>query len=300
MSDPAVRLLAIVNPASGRGQAARRAQLFAQAATRLGAGVTLVTTAAAGDACELAAGCPADVRAIVSIGGDGTLNEILNGLLRAGRDIPVALFPQGTANVVARELGLPSAPEELAHVAVCGRPWPVDVGLANGRVFSLAAGVGFDAAVVRAVHENRSGAISYASYAGPMFRAFWNYPSSVPLCVRCDGETVCADARYVVIGNTGRYGGPFMITPDATMEDGLFDLYCLRSARRRDLLAAMAGALAGGRQWERGPSVCMRGRRVEVTAVDGRAVDVQLDGDIGPALPLVCEIRPRAVRLMIP
>lgn len=327
-------MLLVVNPVSGKGTARARAEAFARCAEAEGCVPSISETRAAGDAQTLAGTCPDDTDVIVSIGGDGTLNEILNGLHQSHRDVPIALFPQGTANVISRELCLPRSLEGLAMVAARGRAKPLDVGLVNGRLFSLAVGVGFDASVVRRVHERRTGSISYAHYIRPMLSTCWHYGASHPLRVQVDGEVICERAYYVVVGNTRRYGGPFAVTPNASMDDGLLDVWALGSCRRRDLLAVMAGAMCGGRHLRHRASVMRQGRIVEVALADEAVglpgaslshtmdaatcpqtgmssavnsavktnawADVQVDGDVGPALPLRCEILPRAVRIMVP
>ena len=111
---PVKKVVVVFNPISGRGRSAAAAEAAAAVFSKAGLSVDIRPTAAAGDACRFAAELGPDVDAVACVGGDGTLNEIVRGLVRS---VPIGLVPVGTANVVARELGIPFAPEiGRAHV----------------------------------------------------------------------------------------------------------------------------------------------------------------------------------------
>jgi hypothetical protein len=142
------RTLVVMNPAAGQLEAERALRLLAGAFAVRGAGFDVVQTAGAGDAEAAARRAVAEgYRAVVAVGGDGTVGEVIAGL--AGTDVPLAIVPKGTANQVAGNLGIPRFIEGAVEVAVNGVPARIDLGrLDDGRYFALAAGAGWDAAVI--------------------------------------------------------------------------------------------------------------------------------------------------------
>ena len=139
----------IFNPSAG-ARRRRRLERVLVLLREAGCDVVLYETRARGDAEAHARGLdPAAFDAVVAAGGDGTINEIINGL--AGIELPLGLVPLGTANVLAAELGLDQAPRAIAHGILSGRTMRAFPGILNGRRFAMMAGAGFDARVVEGV-----------------------------------------------------------------------------------------------------------------------------------------------------
>ncbi|MBM4047752.1 MAG: YegS/Rv2252/BmrU family lipid kinase, partial [Planctomycetes bacterium] len=214
----------IVNPTAGRGRAATAAAEAAEHLRAAGLDVRAHATAGRGDGERLARDA-GDVRAIVAVGGDGTFNEVLNGV--GGRDVPLGLIPVGTANVLARELGLPLDVRRACAVIAAGHSRTVDVGFCNDRRFILMAGMGFDAAVVQELTRSRKGNIRLLSYASPILRALATYDAP-PLRVEADGHLLATDARLVILSNARTYALGLQISPQARMDDGLLDVCVFR------------------------------------------------------------------------
>jgi len=154
------RVKIIVNPVSGKGKALRRAEAVAATLRTLGCEVDLAQTKTGGDARRLA-GESGSFSAVVATGGDGTVNEVLNGFPDQGAPA-LAMIPSGTANVLAKELRLSRKPEELARMLREGKETSWDVGIerVSGRRFLLFASAGYDAHVVRIFHAARTGPIA--------------------------------------------------------------------------------------------------------------------------------------------
>ena len=157
-----MRLQLIANPVAGRGAMA----LIQQARQRLldsGNDVELFLTRGRGDAERYAALAAAGgFDRIVVAGGDGTVNEVVNGM--AADSPPLAILPLGTTNVLALEIGLPRRFEEACDLALHGKATPIYLGLADQRRFVLMAGVGFDADVVRGVNLRLKRAFGKGAY----------------------------------------------------------------------------------------------------------------------------------------
>ena len=287
------RVLLIVNPASGR----RRHRLTERVKDVLDDGprrVELLETASAGDARRVAADAPDDIARIVAVGGDGTLNEVLDGL--AGRDIPVAVIPTGTANILARAMRIPLGIVGSAHLARDGRWRRMDVGRTDRGSFVAVASAGFDAAVVHAFAATRQSNIAMRDYVAPVLNMFLRY-GFPKVSVTCDGRKITDRATTVIVGNTPVYGAPCTPTPNASPYDGLLDVAVFTSSTLPGFLTQIAAATFG---WHDAlPGVYMlRARRVECTSAAN--VPVQKDGDPAGRLPVTFEIAPGALRLVAP
>ena len=171
-----------------------------------------------GHATELAASLTG-VERILAHGGDGTLNEVANGMLQrkgAGAgDVALAFLPGGTANGMAFELGLPRNPAKAAQQLLKARPQPVRPGMVNGRAFLLMAGFGFDGLAVYMVGKAVKSRLGAAAYLVMGVRALW-HPKPVMRVTLPDGRQ---HQGVWVVGSRGRrYGGMFFIHPKAALQ----------------------------------------------------------------------------------
>jgi len=290
------KVLVVVNAIAGRGLAAWAVPRFVAALRAEGGEAEVRTTAARGDAA-LAAREARGVDAVVVAGGDGTVGEVLNGL--DGSDLPLALLPLGTANLLARDLAIPFDPEGAARVAARGVPRTIDAGVvaaagAEERRFVCVVGVGFDAAVVRAVAAGRSGGLGFRGWIGPVLRVGWTYAFPT-IRVSIDGAAPVA-ATVAVACNTRNYGGLFTLVPDARPDDGRLSLCLVDARRRRSVFRYLWGAWRGtlARQSDVRTAAC---RAVSVES-DG-PVPVQADGDPCGTTPVRIEVRPGAARVLV-
>jgi diacylglycerol kinase family enzyme len=261
-----------------------------------GAAVTTHRTSGPGDARTHVAGLAPDaIDRLVVVGGDGTLHEVVNAL-PPPLPWPVALVPVGTANLVARDAGLPlrGSPERFARIALEGRRWPVDL-LETDRGLVLAvAGVGLDAEIVAAVARARRGqAGGYLRWVRPIAKAFLDYEPPDLEVVVDDGPAVRGGA--VVVQNTLCYGGLFTLHPRARLDDGRLDVVVFVQASRRDWFRVVAEAFTGRLAKDRGVRL-LSGTRVVVRSA--RPAPVQMDGDPAAATPLAARVLPGALTLL--
>jgi len=286
------RVLVILNPAARAAGSARWPAVL-EALSRLGCAVTVRATTAPGDATRFALevrGGDTDVVAIA--GGDGTINEALDGL---GDDAPmVAIVPLGTANVAALEIGLPLDAEAVARAIAAGRPATAHLGRVNGRSFLMMAGAGFDAAVVAAVRPGIKRRLGRWAYVLESARLLLRYRPAA-LTVTVDGAV--HRVASVVIGNGHFYGGRFVCTPDARLEEPGFQV-CLGLGMGRLSILRYAVALGLGILPRLGDVRLLRGRHVRIDGPAG--APVQADGEIVGRLPVEIDVAPRTIRLLRP
>jgi len=288
-------LTAIHNPLSGGGGYHRDLPLIFEALRGFGYVVEERQTQESGDATRLARDAVAEGADVVCvIGGDGTVNETINGL--AGSDIPLAIVPTGTVNVLAMELGIPLEPPDAVRLLEGGTVSWIDLGLAGERYFGLMAGVGMDAVVVASLRPVMKKALKEAAFAVQGLATYLTHEEPL-LRVTCEERTV--EGYFAVFGNSSNYGGAFGITPLADMRDGLLDVCVLKDKSFLTTVWYWTAALLNAHI--RHPKVeYFRTERAHVAAVEeGKEVLVQTDGEVAGKLPMECRVVPRALRVLI-
>jgi len=301
---PSRRLLVVRNPIAGRRHRNRTEEIVAELC-RLGAVVDLRDTSARGDAEAFAFGADAgryDV--VVAAGGDGTINEVVNGLMRRpGDDLALGIIPLGTANVLGREIGIvPSANGRIARTLFAGAPTEVTVGeirTAGGelRHFLLMVGAGFDAHVVAGVDPILKRRLGKAAY---VWRSLVELARYRPRRYRVsfDGQTV--DLASVIASNGRLYAGPYVVAAKADLRHPHLSMCQFDSAGRWHVLRYGAALVRGALPASQGYRV-VEARRLRIEAgPQGGREPVQVDGDNAFELPIEIGIAPRRLRLLMP
>ncbi len=225
-------------------------------------------------------------------GGDGTLHEAFR--LAAPWDIPVALLPAGTANVLARELGIPLRLKDALSIAASGTPRRIYLGEGNGRCFHLMSGIGLDAQVIARVPPGLKKALGIGAYWLTGLAALWNCPLE-PFQVTLDGTRW--DASFAVIANARRYGGHLLMAPQASVYEECLDVCLFTSHRKTRFLRYLWGVLT--RTHLDYPDVVYRKvQRVEVAG--DPSIAVQMDGELVGNLPMSFSVFRRGVQIVVP
>ena len=300
--------LLIHNPNAGNGGKGRRRML--DEARRIfatgGIHTDLAETRKPGDATQMAQHASAEGRELViACGGDGTLNEVVNGLARQrnGHRVPLALLPGGTANVLAKELDLPwdipSAAEKLVH----GEVKDIALGLATPqeqpetkKYFLSVAGAGPDGMIVYSIDLDLKARVGMLAYwwqgARQVFR--YNFPH-----FRITSGDKKMNASLVVVGRTKNYGGPFKITTNADLFEDRFELMALTTRSGFRYLSYLP-TLWMGRLREAEGVHFWKANTVLCEPLDQDPVYAQVDGEPLARLPVEFKIVPRALRLLVP
>jgi diacylglycerol kinase family enzyme len=302
---PPKAVLLIRNPIAGRRRRGLVDAVVRQVRAE-GWTVDLVDTEAVGDARRLAETCDATRYAVIAVaGGDGTINEVVNGLARQGEGAPaLAIVPLGTANVLAHELGLSFEAAAIARTMVAGRALLVRPGEAcNGgapRCFSLMAGAGFDAKVVAGVSAPLKRRFGRGAYVWRSMIETRRY-RPVRYAVEIDG--VRYEAASVIVTRGRLYAGPYVVAPLATLSDPLLHV-CLFERWGRSHTLRFGFALLTGRLPRAGGYRVIAGREVKVSVLSDAGEPgtqpVQIDGDDALTLPVSINLASGAVRLLQP
>ena len=291
--------LVLVNAAAGRGHNRKRLERVRHLCAELGAEVA--ETASPEEAFARARGA-AEVGCdrVVAVGGDGTAHHVLNGLAEAGKlaaeKCPaLGIIPLGSANDLARNLGLPRGTEQATRLALTGPLRRVDLGRVAGRWFACVASFGLDSHANRIAnrHTRLRGTALYV-YAFLRTLVEWRVPS---VNIDSDGGQFRGPMMLAAVANAASYGGGMRIAPHADMADGRLDLCLVRHMSRLKLLWRFPGVFSGTHL--RHPEVTyLQASRVRVEA--DRPLDIFADGEFVGYTPAEVELFPGALPVVAP
>ncbi|PYT87919.1 MAG: hypothetical protein DMG36_24735 [Acidobacteria bacterium] len=300
--------LLIHNPNAGNGGHGRR-RLLDQArhifASR-GIDADLAETTGPGHATEIAARAAAERRGLViACGGDGTLNEIVNGLAahQNGHRVPLALLPGGTANILAKELDLPWDIPKAAQKLVHGTVKEIALGLATPleqpekkKYFLSVAGAGPDGMIVYSIDLGLKSRVGILAYWWEGLREAFRY--KFPHFRVISGNHKI-DASLVIVGRTQNYGGPFKITTEADLFEDHFEILTLATRSGLRYLSYLPSLWLGKLRGTAGVEF-FKSDSVVCEPLDSNPIYAQIDGEPLARLPVEFRIIPRALKLLVP
>jgi len=289
------KLFVIFNPAA-RGEKSRRVRQFLE--SKANADITIAPTQCAGDAKSWGARAVAEgYSLIVAAGGDGTINEVINGIGTSGAKLGV--LPLGTVNVFAQELGIPSRIDAAWAVVQNGRTRTIDLACAKAsgatRHFVQLAGVGFDAQAVRAASWELKKRIGPLSYVWAGLKTISVKPVNVEISTNGTGSR--GGGMAVLVGNGRFYGGSFTLFPKARLDDGLLDVCVFETCGYFDVLRYGQGILRGAHVRSRGVQYF---QTEQLTCAASSATAFQLDGEDAGDVPVTFSVIPGALRTVVP
>jgi diacylglycerol kinase (ATP) len=285
----------IINPAAGRDQPVLKTlnAAFRSAGTDWDVSITKKS----GDGTRLAKeAVEAGADVVVVHGGDGTVMEVASGLM--GTRIPMAIVPGGTANVMSRELAIPSDLVEASTLIVSREAWVrrVDMGKVGSHYFLLRAGMGLEAAMIEAADRDLKDRLGLLAYAFTALQELAS-PQIATYHLMLDGQEAQAEGLACIVANSGNIGAAgISIVPDMDVSDGLLDVIVIT---RGDLpsLVALAASVVGG--VENAPA--LQHWRVKKGSIrSDPPQSVQVDGEILEKTPVDVEVVPHAVRILVP
>jgi diacylglycerol kinase (ATP) len=284
----------IANPAAGRGRSRELVARIVEIFTSRRAAFDLDYTRGPGDAARIARESAGEFDVIVVIGGDGSINDIIPGMLFS--PWPLGIIPAGSGNDFIKSLNISSRLENAVDTVLRGEAKVIDVGRINGRFFANGVGMGFDAAVNResyAVNNSKRGLLLYV---WALARTLGKY-DPVALKITMNGETFARDTFMLTVGNGTTVGGGFKLTPHAMIDDALLDVTIVRPLTLPVLLWHLPKVFLGAIDGVKYATLHRTDRLVVET---NGPVPVHLDGEIYPGDEnrFEIEIIPRALRVI--
>ena len=290
----ATEAVIIGNPNSGSAGDEGYLEGFAETLRAGGLTVEVLNTERPDHATELAAA--AGDRLVIAAGGDGTVNEVLNGLSEGAT---LGILPLGTANVLAQELGLPLEPGAACERILAGKAFRMDVGVAiddegTGRRFACMAGIGFDADVIGEVGPRLKRYLR--SLAFPLAALKVYLRGGLPELRVVGGETTHL-TQFAIVANGRYYGGDFETAEEASLSSGALEVVLVEKVgllMRPDVLAGILTKKPLDRTMK---SFTSGGVRAE-SAAGGARIPVQIDGEVWGELPMSFRVEPPAVAVI--
>jgi YegS/Rv2252/BmrU family lipid kinase len=308
--------LIIVNPKSASGSTQTRwARIASDWATHYGA-FNVEFTERGGHAIELAKKAAENGREfIVACGGDGTINEVANGILLSGKDTELGVLPQGTGGDFRRTLGMPSTIRRASEVLKSGITKTIDVGKVTfqnhdnqttERFFVNIASVGLSASIIQRV--KTTGNLSWLAFDSLRGKASFAYSTAKEVFnlnaktvrVKFDNESVKSLQTIVFcVANARYFGGGMKIAPDAIIDDGKFDVINIGEIGTGKIMLNVR-SLYNGTHLSMDEVKHRNAVKIEVSAFANEEIHLEIDGELPGKLPAVFEVMPMALRVRFP
>lgn len=296
-----MKCLLIFNPAAGQLDARRDLERAMALLASRGWRIAMAETTFAGSATETARAAAASGQEVVLVaGGDGTLHEVVNGLV--GSEVALGVLPVGTANVWAREIGMPTALPLVsdllpaARALAEGRVYRIDVGRAGGRHFLLWAGVGFDAWVTREVRPEIKRRLGPLAFVPAVLGTAARFAGS-PVMLSIDGRRLARRALVVEVANAQLYAAIARLSPEACLDDGRLDISIFKGEGVFYLARHIFRILT--HRHLRDPHI-ERYLARQVSIRSRMPLPVQVDGEPSGTTPIAIQVVPRALRVIVP
>ena len=258
-----------------------------------------------GDAIELAQkAADKGMDLIVSIGGDGTVNEIVNGIMKSKNDPPLGIIPLGWANDFIKSTDIPSDIIEACKILIKGKTKKIDIGVINNQTyFSNVCGVGFDAEVAHFANQlknrhpnwNSLNAFVYVFATVKKLLSPFNYHN---VKIKFDGQEIHSKILFIAISNGKIYGGRFKITPEAILDDGLFEICLVEEMGRFKYLSIIPKVFKGthksikGIHFYKAKEVIIQSSEPLLAQVSGEVIEGQKKFTI--------TLLPKSLKLIVP
>ena len=301
------RVVFLVNPASSNGSTGKRWPELAHRAAKLGLHGETVFSERPGHLIELAEqAARGGAELVVAVGGDGTLNETVNGVLRAGATAEVATIPLGTGMDFVRTYEIPNRFEDAVRVALSGATRTIDVGRVSYRTWdghdaeryvANVGSVGMSAAVAQRANGMSKALGGTATFFYALVRVFLEWENTLVRVELANGEQREARMHDVIVANGRWHGGAMLLAPEAQPDDGLFDVVLIGDINKRDFVTTAPKIYKG--TYLAHPKIELL--KASAVTVDGpEQLPIELDGEQVGTPPARFEIVPAALRVRVP
>ncbi|NLB22647.1 MAG: diacylglycerol kinase family lipid kinase [Clostridium sp.] len=289
--------LVIINPTSGKEEAPNYEEKLNETLTKEYSNVVIKHTKGEGDATQFAKEAGQEkYDLVVALGGDGTVNETVNGL--AGFDQPpvLGIIPMGTVNDLARSLKIPLEPEKAIELLVKGQHKAVDIGQVNGRYFTNVLGIG---KATKAVHDvdikekSKLGALAYVKAIASEILEDDFFPIKIDM----DDKSWEGDVAVVLVALIDSLGGNKSVLSDVEKGDGYFHIFAIKRLNFSKLVN-MAPALLSGAIEKSENVEYFKSKTIHMKALNSVKQESDIDGEKGPDLPLELKILPRRLTVI--
>jgi diacylglycerol kinase (ATP) len=295
----------IVNLTAGGGKPHKHLNTVLEYLKENGLNFKVCTTSHQGEAVELAQKAADNgAELIVSVGGDGTVNEIVNGIMKSKNNPPLGIIPLGWANDFIKSTSIPSDIIEACKILVRGKIKEIDVGIINKKIyFANICGVGFDAEVAQLANQMKSKhpnlhILSAFVYVFATVKKLLSPFSYHNVKIKFDGQEIHSKILFIAISNGKFYGGRFKITPEAILDDGLLEICTVEEMGRLKYLMSIPKVFKGthesikGINFYRAKEVAIQSSELILAQVSGEVIKGQKEFTI--------TLLPKSLKLIVP
>lgn len=295
----------IVNLTAGGGKPHKHLNTVLKYLKENGLNFKVCTTSHQGEAVELAQKAADNgAELIVSVGGDGTVNEIVNGIMKSKNDPPLGIIPLGWANDFIKSTNIPSDIIESCKILIKGKTKKIDIGVINNQIyFANICGVGFDAEVAQLANHMKSKhpnlrILSAFVYVFATVKKLLSPFSYHNVKIKFDGQEIHSKILFIAISNGKIYGGRFKITPEAILDDGLLEVCVVEEMGRFKYLSIIPKVFKGthasikGINFYRAKEVVIQSSEPVLAQVSGEVIEGQKEFTI--------TLLPKSLKLIVP
>ena len=291
------RLLFIFNLRSGKGKIKENLAEIVDIMVKAGWEVTVYTTQCQGDAVEKARLEAGEYDRIVCSGGDGTLDEVVTGMMKAKSRVPIGYIPAGSTNDFGNSLGIDKDMRKAAQIAASGRMFPCDIGRFNDDFFVYVAAFGLFTDVSYQTSQDMKNVLGHAAYILEGAKQLWDIPS-VRMQVEYDGNVLYDEFIYGMITNSNSVGGfDGLISGDVILNDGVFEVTLIKTPKNPMELSEVLACLTNIRK-ESDMLYIFQTSSIKFTSSE--SVSWTLDGEYGgDHQTVLIEDCPRALEILV-
>jgi len=295
----------IVNLTAGGGKPKHHLATVLEYLKENGLNFEVSTTSHQGEAVELAQkAADKGVDLIVSIGGDGTVNEIVNGIMKSKNDPSLGIIPLGWANDFIKSTGIPFDIIEACKILIKGKTKKIDIGTINNQIyFANICGIGFDAEVAQLANQMKNKhpnlrILSAFVYIFATIKKLLSPFSYHDVKIKFDGQEIHFKILFIAISNGKFYGGRFKITPEAILDDGLLEICTVEEMGRLKYLMSIPKVFKGthesikGINFYRAKEIVIQSSEPTLAQVSGEVIEGQKEFTI--------TLLPKSLKLIVP
>lgn len=297
------KVMLIINPSSGKGAGKEIQSDLEKALYTSFDNVETKFTEGEGDAKNWAREASGEgYEAVVVVGGDGTVNEGISGIAETDSTIKFGFIPLGTANDLARALGISLKPQEAAKDLANFKTRKIDIAKINDQYFCNVAAIGSIPTAVMETSSEEKSKFGFFAYVRDSMRAVLKDDQYTYKLVLDDDEEIEISTKVLVIALTNSVGSFENMIAGATPDDGLLHIMTLKDENLLAELPGMLQELNGGYISEANNMITYNVKKVAISVINENAdeVKVNIDGEVGPALPIDIEVLPSHVEVMVP
>lgn len=300
-----MKIHVIVNPNAGRRVVQRNLEQIIGRLILDGTAesVRITRTQNALDATRAAAECSAaDTDLIIGCGGDGTINEIANGIMRSGEDIPLAILAAGTSNDFASSLHLPDEPEDFCQMVRAGHCRRIDLGLANDDTYFVnVAAFGMFTSIAHTTGHNAKNTLGrFAYYLQAAASVREQLVQVMPLEISIDDQQLSGDYTLCLVVNSKSVATFRKLMRKADVSDGVFDILLMKKLNIFSSAAEISRSILSGDFYKLPSIKYYQGQRITFSSSQNTAIEVDIDGERFGNLPLDIRVCHQALRVMMP